>query len=227
MSSNSSSSSSQTIRVPVCKTIPWKHSGERCIATGLAKAYYAIFVQEIQVILYKPLTAHDPDGLVRIEIQALGEWDLGKAAESLFCVVDPDDASASWNVLAQAARKGGGHHSRFLGGRWVPDDKFVSATGFYKGHLEVPLRDVFSHGGLRYGRIVRRQLLVSFHSLEPWRNAYPITSLLEWELDSNTGRPTGEFTVPHTSAPVSPEDPWSKVFPPEVLARFLERFQEK
>ena len=199
------------------------------MSTGLAKAYYAIFVEEIQVILYKPLTADDPDGLVRIDIQALGEWDLGNPAESLFSVVDPNDTSASWSVLAQAARKGnGGHHSRFFVSRWVPDDKFVSATGFYKGHLELPLRDVLhSPGGLRYGRIVKRQLQVSFHSLEPWRNAYPITALLEWELDRNTGRPTGEFTVPHTSAPVSPEDPWSKVFPAEVLARFLARFQEK
>lgn len=221
------SKSSQTIRVPVCKTIPRKHSGSRCVATGFAKAYYAVFVEEIQIVLYKPLTAHDPDGLVRISIQALGEWDLGNAAESLFCVVDPDDGSSSWTVLAQAARKGtGGQHSRFFTGRWIPDDKFVSATGFYKGFLEVPLQDVFPSGGLRYGRVVRRQLLVSLHSLEPWRNTYPITPLLEWELDRNTGRPTGEFTVPHTSVPVSPEDPWSKVFPAEVLARFLERFQD-
>lgn len=219
------------LALPVGKTIPWRHNGSRALSTGLARAYYAVFIEEIEVMFGGGIdkkTGLEKPREIRIHLQALGEWDLPHPATSLFCILDA--ASTKKDTWAEAAaqerknKNNGSTSSRFFLGEWVEDTaRTALADGYYKGYLRVPLIPLIEHCCRNNGRPC--QIHISFGSSIPWKNDYAIAPILELELDdTDNGAPL--FSVPLTSRPVSANDPWSPVFSSEVLARFLERFQK-
>ena len=208
-SSEKKSDGAAALAIPLQMTLPWRHNGRRCISTGLAPAYYAVYLYEIEV---DDSTDSQPE--LRLHMQAIGEWDLPHPGEQ--CLMSVLRAGEDWETVAKLERKGDGRSSRFVRPTWIPH---YQSPGYFSGVLSVTWPNVTVSVG------TVRRLQFAFGRTSPWQSSagYPIVTLLEFTV----GRTGESISCPRTKAPVDPRKPWAPVLPPEVEERFRLRELER
>ena len=82
-------------RIEVGMTFGWRQNGRRAVSTGLAPAYYAVYIQQLDI--------HEARNQLHMDLQALGEWDLPDPSTSLVCLRRADE---TWEELAEVEPHG-------------------------------------------------------------------------------------------------------------------------
>lgn len=186
------------LAIEVGIVIPSRHNGRRALSTRLAPCYYACYIYRVDV--------HQE--VVKVHIEALGEWDLVSPQQSLFCLLV--GKRETWEDVAHAARQDPAAAHRFVQARWVPRQE---SQGYHAGSLILPL-SVFD--AEQTASEMDCRLAFRFGASVPWRGDFPTVHLVQFSTDELP-------TCPRTKAFVPPTDPWRPVFPREVEERFRTR----
>lgn len=206
--------------IGVQKSLPCKWNGRRTLATGFKPAFYACFVDRVEVYSSNNNKSSTTCEQLRVYLQALGEYNLANPAESLFCLVNTT-RQETWASLAQAERRSPSH--RFVRGVWSPQSWSLGDSAYspcyHDGYLALPA-PWGQQTGSSYPVGHCYQLCMAYGAEAPYQTDFAPMILLEMSVNHR-----GLIEVsdpPRTRAPLaSPKEAWTTVLPSDVLKRLL------
>jgi len=141
--------------------IPWVCTGERSIFSLYRLCYYACRIECIHWLLQPAAPNEKNGGVVRVYLEAWGEWDLQHPNTSTFRIILRNNETGTVEV---------GEKVR---GRWVLElsKEEEQVWGHYKGYLELPMS--FFDGA------ARATLAIHFVDV-PGLDDYPAAALLKF-----------------------------------------------